>query len=117
MKIVPANWEDRFSWIMHKRDTSDSLYIVRQKVIVGGKTLMLTVENDGLSYSLANPLYMTCSSKEELDIPTAVDWMDTVNIGDSLYLGLYPIFQTSISDSIRVMDNEVYGYWFATPIE
>ncbi len=91
----------------------------------------IDAEMENMTFRIFNPLFYRGPgeiTQRDRSFTRLSCWMDSIEVGDNVFLCLSrPLFADSICrsvrylrnfpDSIYVMDNEVYGCWFASKIE
>ena len=118
----PTNWLDTLYW--HPMLNSKNIIFTIKKV----DTTCLSALKSGIIFNILNPRYYPQSEA----LPYAqrreyCEWFDRVNVGDTISLELTrPAYEQEVfdrspylkgyPDTIYVLDNEAYGYWFAKPI-
>jgi len=122
MPAVPTNWLDTLHW--HAISNPNCV----KYSITNIDTTIITVSKAGIAFNILNPRFY--QQKEALPYARRNEyckWFDGIEIGDTISLELIrPAYDQAVfdmspylkgyPDSIYVLDNEVYGYWFAKPI-
>ncbi len=114
-------WEKRLKPMSYK-------YSTRHIDSLKDHILSATMTNGSINFTILNPRYYPQSEA----LPYAqrreyCEWFDRVNVGDTISLELTrPAYEQEVfdrspylkgyPDTIYVLDNEAYGYWFAKPI-
>ena len=125
--FTPTHWDDTLIW-SPKRFDFDNKYVVKDIIRNGSGNISIKVNKGAIAFNILNPRYYPQSEA----LPYAqrreyCEWLDRVNVGDTISLELtraayeQEVFDRSpylkgYPDTIYVLDNEAYGYWFAKPI-
>ncbi len=118
----PTNWLDTLYW--HPMLNSKDIIFTIKKI----DTTCLSALKSGIIFNILNPRYYPQAAA----LPYAkrreyCEWFDRVKVGDTISLELTrPAYEQEVfdrspylrgyPDTIYVLDNEAYGYWFAKPI-
>ena len=118
----PTNFQDTLYWhaTLNRQNANYTIKDINNT--------MVRVSKGAIAFNILNPRYYPQSEA----LPYAqrreyCEWFDRVNVGDTISLELtraayeQEVFDRSpylkgYPDTIYVLDNEAYGYWFAKPI-
>ena len=105
-----------------------NIFTISSVIRTGSQSVTLEAKNENIIFNILNPRYYPQSEA----LPYAqrreyCEWFDRVNVGDTISLELTrPAYEQEVfdrspylkgyPDTIYVLDNEAYGYWFAKPI-
>ena len=90
--------------------------------------LSVIISKSNVDFEILNPkLYSQTQALPFASLPEYSDWIDSVNVGDSIALELFrPAYDAEVferspylsasPDTVYVLDGDVYGYWFARPL-
>ena len=118
----PTNFQDTLYWhaTLNRQNANYTIKDINNT--------MVRVSKGAIAFNILNPRYYPQSEA----LPYAqrreyCEWFDRVNVGDTISLELTrPAYEQEVfdrspylkgyPDTIYVLDNEAYGYWFAKPI-
>ena len=120
-------WQDTFVWKLRKKPMLN-IFTISSVIRTGSQSVTLEAKNENIIFNILNPRYypqseaLLYAQRREY-----CEWFDRVNVGDTISLELtraayeQEVFDRSpylkgYPDTIYVLDNEAYGYWFAKPI-
>ncbi len=125
---VPEDYRDSVTWQAVPFDNGSHEFEIIELNRQNGHCVEVDALYNGYKFRIFNPDYFTGSGRMAIsyfELTSFSDWMDSINVGDKVELCIFrPNYADSIvekvkylqnfPDSIYVMDNEVYGFWFAT---
>ncbi len=127
--IVEAreNWQDTFEWKLHKNPMLN-VFTISSVIQTVSQPLTIEVKNENITFNILNPRYYPqAEALPYAERTEYCDWFDRVKVGDTISLELTrPAYEQEVfdrspylrgyPDTIYVLDNEAYGYWFAKPV-
>ena len=125
--FIPEDWLDTLVWKSESMPKTN-LCLLTEKTNVRMQVSSVTVLNSDIEFNILNPmLYPQSEALPYAQRREYCEWFDRVNVGDTISLELTrPAYEQEVfdrspylkgyPDTIYVLDNEAYGYWFAKPI-
>lgn len=126
-RTIPTHWEDTLIW-RPKRFSSDHRYVITNIIQNDFGSICVRANRDAITFNILNPLfYPQAEAQAYAKLKEYYEWFDSVKVGDTISLGLTrPAYEQKVferspylkgyPDSVYVLDNEAYGYWFARPV-
>ncbi len=125
--VIPTCWRDSLKW-EPKHISQTGIFLVKVLQETDSMNLSVIISKSNVDFDILNPkLYSQTQALPFASLPEYSDWIDSVNVGDSIALELFrPAYDAEVferspylsasPDTVYVLDGDVYGYWFARPL-
>lgn len=126
-RLIPTYWEDTLIWLP-KRCSFEHKYVITDIIQNDFRSIGVRANNGAVAFNILNPRYYPqAEALPYAKLKEYCDWFDRVKVGDTISLELTrPAYEQEVfdrspylrgyPDTIYVLDNEAYGYWFAKPV-